>query len=127
MNRAMAVALVLVRLGRHREPGVVGEQRHHGFDVAGLHCDREPLHDLALAFDGGSAGRLGRRGSEPFTERRPRPLERGLHRGLGAVQDGRDLVGAQAEHVAQHEHAPLARWQVLQGRDERERDGLRAP
>jgi hypothetical protein len=41
------VALVLVRLRRHREPGIVGEERHDALDVASLHCDREAADDLA--------------------------------------------------------------------------------
>jgi hypothetical protein len=41
-------ALVFVRLGRHREPGVVGEQRHHALDVAGLRRGCEPPYDLAF-------------------------------------------------------------------------------
>ena len=35
-----------------------------------------------------------------------------------------DLGGAQPEHVAQHEHRALARGQVLEAGDERERDRL---
>ena len=43
------VALVLERLGRHREPGVVGEQRDDAVDVAALHGVGEAPDQLALA------------------------------------------------------------------------------
>ena len=47
-------ALVLERQGRHREPGVVGEQRDHAVDVAALDRVGEAPDELALA---GGVGR----------------------------------------------------------------------
>jgi hypothetical protein len=41
-------ALVLVRLGRHRQPGVVGEQGDDGVDVADLERVREAADDVPL-------------------------------------------------------------------------------
>jgi hypothetical protein len=42
-----------------------------------------------------------------------RSSERTFHRGLGGVQDGGDLMSAEAEYVAQHDHASLPRRQML--------------
>ena len=74
--------------------------------------------------DGGIAACSGDAISPWARERRPRPLQRTLHRRLRAAQDVGDLGRREAEHVAQHEHAALARRQVLEGRDERQSDRL---
>jgi hypothetical protein len=50
-----------------------------------------------------------------------RALQRALDRGLAAVEHVRHLGGVEAEHVAQHQHGALARREVLECRDERQR------
>ena len=57
-------------------------------------------------------------------ERRARPLQGAVHRGLAGVEHLRDLGGAVAEHVAQHQHGPLLRRHPLQAGDEGEADRL---
>ena len=117
-------ALVLVRLRRHRQPGVVGQQGYDAVDVAGLERVREAADDVALE--------LGVRERRPFAPcRRQAGLERGaraaqqaVDRGRARLEDLRDLLGAEAEHVAQHEHGTLLGREVLKARDERERDCL---
>jgi hypothetical protein len=47
-----------------------------------------------------------------------------LTEGLGGIEHLGDLPGAEAEHVAQHEHRALLRWKVLKADDERQRDRL---
>jgi len=58
------------------------------------------------------------------TSSRSRALQRALDRCLAALEHVRHLGPVKAEHVAQHEHRPLAWPEVLKGRDERERDRL---
>ena len=50
----------------------------------------------------------------------PRALQRALDRRCRAAEHGRDLSGAEVEHVAQHEDRPLPWRQVLQAGDERQ-------
>jgi hypothetical protein len=52
------------------------------------------------------------------------PLQRAVHGGLAGVEHRRGLAGAEPEHVAQDEDRALGRGQVLEARDEGERDGL---
>ena len=72
-------------------------------------------------FDSGS-GRV--RGAEASPQRRPGPLKRAFGGGLRAVQHGGHLADPVAEHVAQHQHATLPGWQMLESGDEREGDRL---
>src|SRR5215211_7594315 len=118
------VALVLERLGRHRDQRVVGQQRDDAVDVATLDGVGKAPDQLALA--GGVRQRraiaVGGRKRPP--ERRPGPLQGILDRGLARIEDVCDLGGAEAEHVAQRERGALAGRQVLKGADERQLDRL---
>ena len=78
------VPLVLVRLGRHRQPGVVGQQGDHAVDVARLEGVSEAAHDLALA--------LGVRRRRPFTSGRG---QAGLERAACAAQQLASHAAAQ--------------------------------
>jgi len=97
------VALVLERLGRHRDRGIVGEQGEDVVDVAALDGVGKAPHQVALA------GRVRHRraiavgGRKPPPERRPGPLQGTLDGGLARVEHLCDPGGADAEHVA-------ARW-----------------
>ena len=124
-NAPIAIAaLVLVGLGRHRQPRVVGEQGDDAVDVAGLDRVGEAADDLALA--------LGVRQRRPFApgrgqarlERRARAAQQAVDRRLAGLEHLGDLGGAEAEHVAQHEHRALLRREVLEADDERQRDRL---
>src|SRR5215217_1020015 len=80
------VSLVLERLGRHREQGVVGEQGDDLVDVAAVDGVREPPDQSALA--GGVRPRrvvpVG--GRQPRLERRAGALQGALDRGLARVE-----------------------------------------
>jgi hypothetical protein len=116
--------LVLERLGRHRQPGVVGEQRHDTLYVAALEGVGEARHELALVARVRQRHLFARRKAHAGVERRPRPVERAVDRGLGDAERLGHLGRAEAEHVAQHEHDPLARREPLEAGDEREPDRL---
>ena len=115
-------ALVLEGLGRHREPGVVGEQRDDALHVAALDRVGEAADQLALARRSSAGARArGSRGGSRVVERRPGALQRALDRSFAACRASRHLGRAEAEHVAQHEHRPLSRRQELQRGHERQR------
>jgi hypothetical protein len=60
------------------------------------------------------------RGRRP--DRRAGPLQGAVRRGDGGVEQLGDLGGGEGEHVAEDQHGPLPRRQLLQGGDEREPD-----
>ena len=116
-------ALVLVRLGRHADPRVVGEQRDDRVDVAALEGVGEAREQRALG--------AGSRAAAPPTARSGAASSAARARCSALVTEAsvlpsivRDLGGAVAEHVAQHEHGALAGRHALQPGDEREADGL---
>ena len=76
----------------------------------------------SLEFGSGARSRpaAGRRD----VERRTRAAQEAVDRGGGGIEHRGDLLGAEAEHVAQHEHRALLRREVLQADDERQRDRL---
>ena len=91
-------------------------------DVAALDGVGKAPDQLALA--GGVRHRRAISVGKPLPERRPGPLQGALDGGLARVEHVRDLGGAVAEHVAQHERRALAGRQLLQGADERQLDRL---
>ena len=117
-------APVLERLGRHREQGIVGEQRDHRVDVTVLDGVGEAADQLA--FGGGvRPGRaLAVGGRETLAERRAGALQGALGGGLAGVEQVGDLGGAEAEHVGEHQRRALARREVLERGDERQLDRL---
>jgi hypothetical protein len=117
-------ALVLVGLGRHRHPGVVGEKGDHALDVAALHCGGKPPEELALARRARQGCTLAAAVGHAFVERRTSPLQRRFDRGFAAVEQFGDFRGVEAQHVAQHEHGSQPWRQALQPGDEGERDRL---
>jgi EmrB/QacA subfamily drug resistance transporter len=109
---------------RHRQPGVVGQHGNQRADVAVLERVGEPREQVTL---GGRAGQ--RRPAEPARgqlpgQRRPRPLQGAVDRVQAAPEDCGRLGRAEAQRVPQHQRRPLPRRQVLQRRDEGERDRL---
>jgi hypothetical protein len=108
------VALVLVGLGRHSHPGVVGEQGDDGVDVAAFVGGGEAADELALALGAGRRSALQFASRHVFVERCPRALERGLHRCRGGVEHARHLGTAEAERVAEHDYRPLPWREMLQ-------------
>ena len=76
------VALVPVRLRRHRPPRVLGQQRDDRFHISALECGREPRDELrALGLIGGAA--LGR-GLAACARRRPQWRRTRARRGARA-------------------------------------------
>jgi hypothetical protein len=65
-------ALVLVRLGWHGEPGVAGEQREDGVDVAGFDGGGEAAREVALAEGAGHRGVVAAGGSRACRAARAR-------------------------------------------------------
>ena len=63
-------------------------------------------------------------GGQARLERRTRAAQQAVDRRLAGLEHLGDLRGAEAEHVAQHEHRALLRREVLQADDERQRDRL---
>ena len=115
---------ILQRDRRHREPGVVGQQRDHAVDVVSGERGGEPRRDLSLPGRTRQRCPLPVRSGQPGRHRGPGPLQRAVHRGLAAVQHVRHLQWTEPEHVPEHEHGPLPRRQVLDGGHESQRDCL---
>ena len=97
----------------------------HQVDVAAL-----PRLDVALDEPGQAlvAERAQRRPlaavGQRLIDRLTGALERAVHRRGRRVQRLRDLARREPKHLAQDQHGPLARRQVLQRSDERELDAL---
>src|SRR4051812_23844766 len=116
--------LILVGLGRHRQPGVVGEQGDDGVDVARLDRVGEAADDVAFALGARERRPLTSAGGKARVERGARAAQQAVDRRLSRREQFGDLRGAEPEHVAQHEHGALLRREVLQADDERQRDRL---
>jgi hypothetical protein len=113
------------RIRRHLEGDVVCEHGRERVDVAPFPGIQVALHDRAdaLVSQRAEGGLLAAR-RHPLLDPPPRPLQRAVHRGDRGLQRPRGLLGREAEHVAEQEHGALRSREVLQGRDERELDGL---
>ncbi len=112
-------ALVLVGLGRHPNPRVVGEQGDDRVDVAALERLAEAVEQLPLG------GRVRQRPRlRSLLDRRAGALQRAVHRRLAGVEHPRDLGRPKAQNVAQHEYGALVGRHALQPGNERERHGL---
>ena len=85
-----------------------------GLDVALQQLARRPRSTGARA-----SGVTSRR-----VERRPRPLQRAVHRRDARLEQLRHLGRLPAQHLAEDQHRALARRQVLQRGDERQPDRL---
>ena len=79
---------------------------------------------LALAGGVRPRGAFAVGGGQPRSESRSGALQGALDRGCVGVEDLRDLGGAEAEHVTQHEPRALAGRQAVEGGDERKLDRL---
>ena len=112
----------------HRQPAAGGhvdaqddvgvEHLQERLEVACAGGRQEGVDDLALTAEVGVGPR--RRAAHA-----PPGAARQLPRGLGcAVDDRRDLVEGNGEHVVQHEGEPLGRRQRLEDDQEREADGV---
>ena len=127
-RRKLAIAtrtLVLQRDRRHREPGVVGQQRDHAVDVIAGERGREPRRrppapspNAAAAHAPGPAWAADAPWWPGPAAARCSPTPR------CSRQHVRHLRRPEAEHVPEHEHRPLPRRQVLHRGDERQRDRL---
>ena len=111
----------LQRLGRHGEPGVRGQQGHQPADVKVLERVDEAVDDRGL---GGGLGQRHVADVPPGPQAGPCPDQRAVDRRRAGAEDVGGLRRGEAEHVAQHQDRSLLRRQVLQARDERQRDGL---
>ena len=114
-----------------REPEVV---RRHGLRRVLVDERRERLHVVALervdialeqirvrSVDGGAAV-VGL--TFALLERRPRALERAVHRRDTGLEELRDLGRLPAQHLAEDENRALPRRQMLERRDESEANRL---
>ncbi len=110
-----------------RERRVLGQQGDDRFDLASLERIGEALHDLsqppvAEPLQGRTLAWLQQLLLQRAAGAEDRPVDR-CDRGLERV---RNLLGGEAEHVAEDEHGPLAGGEVLQRSDERELQHLAA-
>ena len=90
--------------------------------VSTASAKRPTMSRSSLEFGSGARSRpaAGRRDSNAARARRSRLLTDGL----AGLEHLGDLGGAEAEHVAQHEHRALLRREMLEADDERQRDRL---
>jgi len=94
-------------------------------DVSALEGVDKALHDLADALvPEGAKRRLLALLGQPIPDRPARALEGAVHRRDRRPERLRDLLRRQPEHLAEDEHGPLARRQVLERRDEGELERL---
>ena len=107
---------------RHRQHGVVVEQRGQRLDVVALERVGVLGGQRRLVVRAGRADL--RLVDAVLAERGPGPLQRAVHRGDGGAEQLGDLLRLPPQHLAQDEHRPLLRREVLQGADERQPDRL---
>ena len=110
---------------RHREADVLVHERGQALGVGALAAldvagEQLPLGGGRL---GGVLPRLAVLG-QALPQPGPRALQRGVHRRLRRLEQPRGLLRRAAEDVAQHEHGPRQRREVLDRGDERQLDGL---
>jgi hypothetical protein len=79
-------ALVLVRFGRHREPGVVGGQQDNAFRIAALDRSGETADEIALAHGTRKGCAFALRKGLAIVDGRSRPLKRPFDRRFAAVE-----------------------------------------
>ena len=118
------VALVFQRLGRHRQPRVLGEQGHEAVGVGGLERVREPAGELALPGRPRRGRGVAACGGKLGGERGTGPLQGAVHRHLADCEHVGGLRRRVAEHVAQHQDGALPGRQALQAGHERQRHAL---
>ena len=110
---------------RHREADVLVQERGQALGVGALAALDVAGEQLPLG--GGRLGvalpRLAVLG-QVLPQPGPRALQRGVHRRLRRLEQPRGLLRRAAEDVAQHEHGPRQRREVLDRGDERQLDGL---
>jgi hypothetical protein len=97
------------------------EEGDEGGDVVALervHVTGDQL--LLLGVDDAHLGRV----HPALGQRGPRSLERAVHGRDGGVEQLGDLRGLPTQHLAQDQHGPLPRREVLEGGDEGELDAL---
>jgi hypothetical protein len=111
-----------VREGRHRDPGIVGQERHHAVDVAGLDRSGEAADDVALEFGVRHRRPLASAGGQAVFERCASPAQQVVHRRFAGLQQLGGLGRPVAQDIAEHEHRALLRGQMLKADDERQLD-----
>ena len=99
----------------------VGQQGHQPAEVEVLERVDEPVDDRGL---GRGFGQRHVVRVPSGAQAGPGPDERAVDGRRGRVEDVGGLGRREAEHVAQHQDRSLLRRQVLQARDERQRDRL---
>ena len=106
------------REGRHGLPHVFGEERAERGGVGGLRRRDVPAQQITLGVgDLACPCPLGRPFGQLRPHRGPRALQQAVGGGLAEVQQLGDLPGRPGHGVAQDQHRPLARGQVLDGRE----------
>src|SRR6516225_8026519 len=121
----LPTAAVPGRTRRHRDPGVLGEHRDEGVDIVPLPGGNVALDEPAQLVVAETAKRLLLRlAGEPFVYRLVRSLQGAVDRYRCRLQRRSGLSGGEAEDVAEDQHRPLARRQVLECRDEGKLDTL---
>ena len=118
----VALALQPQVVRRHRQRGVVVQQRGQGRDVVALEGVDVLGRQLLLVVrarrdDVGVVEAL-------LAERGAGPLQGAVHGRDRRVEQLGDLLGLPPQHLAQDQHGALLRRQVLQGADERQADRL---
>ena len=113
------------RRGGHREGGVLGQQSDDRVDVSALEGVDEALHDAADTI----VSELAHRGllaplGQAFVDSLVGALQGAVHGCDCRPERLRDLLGGETEHLAEDEHCPLSRRQVLERRHERQLHGL---
>ena len=107
---------------RHRLHRVLVQQRGERVHVVALEGVDVPAEQRLLLVV--QRRRAGRRRDVGSRQRRPGPLQGAVDRGDRGVEQLGDLGRLPAQHLAQDQHRPLPRRQVLQRGDEREPDRL---
>ena len=125
--RDRLAALVPARQRRHRERRVLGQHRRERLDVAALPridvaVDQLAQRVVAERAQGGLLALLG----NALLDRRPRALQRAVHRGDRRLERLGDLLRREAEHLAQDQHGALGGRQVLERGDEGQLHALAA-
>src|SRR5205807_2561944 len=99
-SRNRLAALVLVGLRRHRQPGVIREQRDQSWCITLLHGGDEAADEFALTYRARQRDKLAITDREPRVERRAGALQRTLDRRLARLEHLGDFGRPQAQPLA---------------------------
>ena len=109
---------------RHRDAGVLVQQRDQPVDVVALERVHVAGQQIPLRLRERPVTRLGRPPGPLAAIVAAGALQRAVHRDHRGVEQLGHLGGLPAQHLAQDQHRPLPGRQVLQGRDEGQPDAV---